>query len=266
MAWLNLPPDRRHGDSAQLWLGGEIVDERALYLQTPVFLGEDLYYLRRSPGPARVGPDGKLLQTLDDFELVRLAPSGAERIIHTESALWFHFAGQSPDAAARLLVLRIRDDGTDLLEFARDGKLIATHFLGTGSVRDVRVNPAQKGRVTYLRSAGGPAEAQVREINLAGRSSPASGRRQAKVLRADLRSYAAPLPLRSGALLLAEGDPFSEPFFAVPLREVSAGVVLWREDRNDQLTYVLRGPGDRVRRLAPPGDAAQDVSLLRAGL
>ena len=262
LGWLTLPGDRRHGNPGQVWLDGALVDDRALYLQTPVFIGDDFFYLRREPGPERVGNDGRLLQTMDDFELVRIDSSGAEHIVHSGTALWFHFVGRLPGSPERLLVQRVRDDGAHLLVFEPQGRLMATHFLGTGAVRDIRVDPNRPNRLTYLENQGGPEGARVVEMNLQGRPDTASGRVPRAVLRDKLPPHASPLPLRSGTLLLATGDPVTDSF-RVPLLEVVEGRVVWREHNNNKLTYSLLGPKNRRLRLVPPDDAAQDVSLLR---
>lgn len=257
-AWTTLPSDRRHGDPAQLWMDGVLVDERALYLQDPLFLGADLFYLRREPGPPRTSPQGKLLQPLDDFSLVRIAPSGAEQVVRSELALWFHLVGAGGQAD-HLLIQRVDDDGSHLLELTGSGGLVRTHFLGTGPVRDIRKDPSRPDWVTYLRGTGGADGAQILELNLRG---PASSRE--RVLHSGLRGDASPLPLSSGELLLTEQDPLSSSDYSLPIIEVTTGTVLWRDHRADRLIYTLREAGGRTTRLVPPGDAGQDVSLLRA--
>jgi len=258
MAWTTLPSDRRHNDPAQLWLDGTLVDDRVLYLQDPLFLSNDLFYLRREPGPFRRSPQGSLLQPLDEFILVRVTPSGASQVIHSESALWFHFVGVAPDRSQHLLIQRIRDDGSHLLELSVSGELLRTHFLGTGPVRDIRTDPARPGWVTYLRGSGVPDEAQVLELNLRAPSSIGE-----RVLQSGLQDHASPLPLESGELLLTEEGLEPDFFYALPISEVTPGNVLWREHRSNQLTYALRRNDGSTLRLVPPDDAGQSVSLLR---
>ena len=262
LGWLTLPSDRRHGNPGQVWLDGAPIDERALYLQTPIFIGESFFYLRREPGPERLGSDGRLLQTVDDFELVRIGRSGSEDILHTETALWLHLVGRLPGKPDHLLVQRVRDDGAHLLVFEPEGHLVATHFLGTGAVRDIQVDPSRPGWVTYLENLGGPQGSRVVEMNLRGPDA-ARGRATKQIRQDTLPPYAAPLPSRSGSILLASSDPATEDF-RVPLLEIDLDRVLWREHSKSTLTYSLLGPGAQRVRLVPPGDAAQDVSLLRS--
>jgi hypothetical protein len=83
------------------------------------------------------------------------------------------------------------------------------------------------------------------------------------VLHTGLREDASPLPLKSGELLLTEEGPRPGSDYSLPISEVAPGTVLWREHRDDQLTYTIRKSDGTTIRLVPTGDAAQDVSLLR---
>ena len=262
LGWVTLPTDRRHGNPGEVWLDGKAIDERALYLQTPLFVGEAFFYLRQEPGPERFGSNGRLLQTKDEFELVRIDASGREDILHTEVALWLHLVGRLPGKPDHLLVQRVRDDGSHLLVFEPEGRLVATHFLGAGAVRDLHPDPSRPGWVTYLESQGGPQGSRVLEMNLRGPST-ASATAVSHVRQDQLSPYAAPLPLRSGSILITSSDPATEEF-RVPLFELDRGHVLWREHSKTELTYVLLGSEGQRTRLVPPGDAAQDVSLLRS--
>lgn len=255
LAWLRLPPDRRHGHPAELWLEDVLVADGALQLQTPLFVGEDLFFLRHSPGPIRSGADGHLLQRLDDFELLRIDPSGQDHVLHTEASLWLHFVGVRPSPAGSssptLLLQRVDDAGHHLLEFSRSGQLLARSFLGTGVVRDVRLSPVDADRISYLHRTGDTAS--IVGLDLAtGQRSP---------LHRTVAADSAPLPSSDGSLLLAEGDPRGETYRVPEWERADLGVI-WREHEGRELSWVLVGPSGRLR-LVPPGDAAQDISLLR---
>jgi hypothetical protein len=263
VAWLTLPADRRHGDPAQVWLDGELIDDRALYLQAPLFIDEHLFYLRREPGPQRFDSAGNLLQTLDSFELIRVSPSGQESTLFVSDALWFHIVGQSTQTPSQLLLQRITDPGTHLLEVATTGRKTAAHFLGSGPIRDITPDPARPGWMVYQHSPHGTHTTQIETFDLRqearqGYVAPAGPR----VLRQGVSPFASPLPLRDGRVLITEQQDGGR-FTAIPVAEFPTGQSLWREQTLHDLQFVLRGASESRVRLVPPGDAAQDVTLLR---
>ena len=263
VAWITLPAGRRHGDPAQVWLDGELIDDRALYLQAPLFIDDDLFYLRREAGPERFSPSGNLLQTLDTFELVRVSPSGKESVLFTAEALWFHIVGQGAGSRPQLLLQRVTEPGTHLLEVTTAGRRVGSHLLGTGAIRDITPDPKRPGWVVYQHSPQGARTTRIETTNLRPErpqgGEPSSTR---KVLREDVPSFASPLPLRSGEVLVTEQREGGR-FTALPVAEFSTGQTLWREHTPHDLQFVVRGPSEARVRLVPPGDAAQDVSLLR---
>lgn len=120
VAWLRQPEGSRHHDPVELVLDGAVVDEAALYLQQPRFVGEALMYLRRWPGEPRLDERGRQVQALDGFDLVALEPGGAPRIVGRWDALWVQLDGVArPDPG--LLVRVVEDAGPRLLELRPDG-------------------------------------------------------------------------------------------------------------------------------------------------
>ena len=263
VAWITLPAGRRHGDPAQVWLDGELIDDRVLYLQAPLFIGEDLFYLRREPGPERFHPSGNLLQTLDTFELVRVSPSGKESVLFTAEALWFHLVGQGVRTPPQLLLQRVTESGTHLLEVTTTGQRVGSHLLGTGAIRDITPDPKRPGWVVYQHSPEGTQTTRIETTNLRQErpkdGNPSSAR---NVLQERVPTFASPLPLHSGEVLVTEQREAGR-FTAIPVMELAPGQTLWREHTPDALQFVVRGPSESRVRLVPPGDAAQDVTLLR---
>jgi len=122
LAWLR-KPDGRHHDPVELYIDGRLVDDAALYLQQPRFVGETLMWLRRWPGEPRVDARGLALQSLDGFDLLALPPGGQPRIVARWDALWVQLDGVAED---RLAVQVIGDDGPRDLLLGTDGSVAAT--------------------------------------------------------------------------------------------------------------------------------------------
>lgn len=120
VAWLRQPEGTRHNDPAELVLDGVQVDEAALYLQQPWFVGDTLYYLRRWPGEPRRDARGGALQALDGFDLVALAPGGSARIVARWDALWVLVDGVT-EAEPGLKVSVLDDSGPRRVELTPDG-------------------------------------------------------------------------------------------------------------------------------------------------
>ena len=131
MAVLVMPPGGRHNSPAELVrvsfadgrLRQSLLDDRALYLQTPQVLADGtILWLRATPGPERTRADGRLMQSEWDFEVLALAAGAVEpRPVHQERALWFEILGAHGD---RFVATSLRDDGTTVSERALDGRLI----------------------------------------------------------------------------------------------------------------------------------------------
>jgi len=252
-AWVVPPPGPSHGGPAELFVDGALVDESALYLQRPRFVGDALMYLRAWPGEDRVGADGRLRARRDHFELV--ARGGDEgRVVATWDGLWVQLCGTLPglpgDPARGLIVLRIDDDGSELLELRADGSLRARWRLDGAVLRDVQPDPDGARAVWLLdRTAG----ALVR-VPFDGAGEPAT---KASGLFGDLSAIVS----GGGAVAVTEGEPGSG-WWRVPERAVSSFGVLWREHGPAGMESVLETLDGRRATLAPPGDAAQHASVL----
>ncbi len=114
-----MPSGGRHNSPAELVRiearGGRLtqalLDDRAMFLQTPIFLSDGtLLWLRAAPGPERRRPDGRLMQSLWDFDVMALGPDAPEpRSVHSERALWLELLGPGPSG---FVALTLADDGS----------------------------------------------------------------------------------------------------------------------------------------------------------
>ena len=274
-AWVTLPSDRRHGDPAELHVDGVLVDELALYLQTPRLLEEQVLYLRSWAGEPRTRADGKLLPRLDSFEIVALdaaaiargEPRG-ERVVSELTALWVQLCGVLPGPASDpepgLLALVLTDAGPELVELRTDGRLRARWRLHGSEVRDVQVDPAGGRDVYVLAVTPGTDDASLVRVPFGAPGSPTT-------VVSGLHRASSPRLLADGSVVTTTGlvggpgPPKGRPASACPAgpcesawrapeHAVPSGGTLWREhsDRAPVAWVLERSPEDRVF-LAPPG-------------
>lgn len=256
-AWVRVPPGPGTAGTAELFVDEVLVDDEALYLQRPTFLGDTVIYLRSHPGEPRFRPDGKLLPRLDEFELVARAPDGHSEVIRAWTTNWIQLCGTLPgvpgDTAPGLLVLDIAEDGPELRELRVDGSQRSLWRLSGADIRDVQPDPAGTRDVYVLSSTPGGRDARLVRVPFGGTGAP-------EVVRDGLHRGSSPRIDADGDIFTTEGLVGAEAW-RVPEHAIAAGM-LWREHSRDQLSWILVHPdGDRVF-LAPPDDAAQDVSLL----
>lgn len=264
-AWVTLPADRRHGDPAELYVDGVLVDELALYLQTPRLLGDRLIYLRSWAGEERLRPDGKLLPRVDTFEIIALDAAAAARgeprgevVISELSALWVQLCGVLPgppgDPDPGLLLLVLNDAGPELLELRADGRLRARWKLHGSEVRDVRPDPAGGRDVHLLAITPGSDEASLVRVPFGAPGGP-------ETLLDGLHRASSPRLSFDGSVATTEGQ-VGGGAWRVPEHAVTDGGLLWREhsDRAPVAWVWERSSADRVL-LAPPG---HDLSWLGA--
>ncbi len=119
MAALVMPPNGRHNSPVELLrieardgrLAQTLLDDQAMWLQTPVFLDDGtLLWLRAAPGPERRRVDGRLQQREWDFEVMALAADATEpRTIHSERSLWLELLGPARDG--RFVMLTLNENG-----------------------------------------------------------------------------------------------------------------------------------------------------------
>lgn len=167
MAVIVMPPGGRHNSPAELLRvqaqGGHLVqtlvDDQAIYLQTPVFASDGtVLWLRASSAPERRGADGRLQQSLWDFEVMALAPTEKEpRVVFTERAVWLELLGPGP--AGRFVVLSLADDGAgEVAEREADGALVRS----ARGVRPPVVDPS--GQPIPVRTDGVERSVPVRSL------------------------------------------------------------------------------------------------------
>jgi hypothetical protein len=149
MAAVVMPPGGRHNSPAELLrieardgrLAQSLVDDGAMFLQTPIFLGDGtLMWLRATPGPERSRPDGRLMQGLQDFDVMALGPHALEpRSVHRQRALWFELLGSGPSG---FVSLSLADDGsTTVTERDVQGTLLRTALGSRPPVVDTSGKP-----------------------------------------------------------------------------------------------------------------------------
>jgi hypothetical protein len=118
VAWLRQPEGGRHHDPAELFLDGVRVDDVALYLQSPRFVGQTLMYLRRWPGEPRVDARGLQQQALDGFDLLAVSPGQKPRIVARWDALWVQLDGSDEGG---VLATVVQDDGPRAVALSTSG-------------------------------------------------------------------------------------------------------------------------------------------------
>lgn len=136
VAWVSLPLGSGRSDSAQVHAdfggGPELLDEQALELQRPVWVGACLAWLRGTAVPTAAASKAQARQAPMDFELRLASPAGSTAVLRTR-ATWLQVLGV---VGGRLALYELQDDGAALRLLGVDEQRIE---LGAGYARDLAV-------------------------------------------------------------------------------------------------------------------------------